>query len=136
MKRLKSICLSLGIITSVMVSLIGCGADKKAEVEEANVVQEELSIKLGVPKAPPTLPILYMLEENVFGENVSIELDMLAEGKEVLVDTQKIQSGDVVVVHMGNVVPFDGIVVGGTGAVNQASLTGEALAVTKEKRHI
>ena len=57
---------------------------------------------------------------------------MLAEGKEVLVDTQKIQSGDVVVVHMGNVVPFDGIVVGGTGAVNQASLTGEALAVTKE----
>lgn len=57
---------------------------------------------------------------------------MLVEGKEVLVDTQQIQSGDVVVVHMGNMIPFDGLVVDGTGAVNQASITGEALAVSRE----
>lgn len=53
-------------------------------------------------------------------------------GQEVLTDAQKIKVDDVVVVHMGNVIPFDGIVVEGTGAVNQTSLTGESLAVTKE----
>ena len=34
--------------------------------------------------------------------------------------------------HMGNVVPFDGIVVEGNGAVNQSSITGESLPVLKE----
>ncbi|MBQ7919038.1 MAG: heavy metal translocating P-type ATPase [Lachnospiraceae bacterium] len=58
---------------------------------------------------------------------------LLADGKEILVDTEQIQPGDVVVIHMGNVVPFDGIVVEGSGAVNQASITGEALAVAKEE---
>ena len=33
---------------------------------------------------------------------------------------------------MGNVVPFDGIVVEGNGAVNQSSITGESLPVLKE----
>lgn len=55
------------------------------------------------------------------------------EDQEVLVDADKVAEGDFVVVHMGNVVPFDGIVVSGEGMVNQASLTGEALPVHKEK---
>lgn len=57
---------------------------------------------------------------------------MVADGREILVDTEQVKQGDVVVIHMGNVVPFDGIVVDGAGAVNQASITGEALAVAKE----
>lgn len=57
---------------------------------------------------------------------------VLSDGKEVLVDAKQVQQEDVVVIHMGNVVPFDGIVVDGAGAVNQASITGEALAVAKE----
>lgn len=57
---------------------------------------------------------------------------LLAEGKEVLVDVRDIRLGDRIVVHMGNVVPFDGIVDSGEGSVNQASLTGEALAVRKQ----
>lgn len=36
-----------------------------------------------------------------------------------------------VVVHMGNVIPFDGVVDQGEGMVNQASLTGESVPVHK-----
>ena len=57
---------------------------------------------------------------------------LFADGKEVLVDVEQVQPGDNVAIHMGNVVPFDGIVVGGSGAVNQASITGESLPVSKE----
>ena len=34
-------------------------------------------------------------------------------------------------VHMGNVIPFDGIVARGEAMVNQASLTGESVPVRK-----
>ena len=57
---------------------------------------------------------------------------LLDGGTEVLTDCVKVKEDDVVVVHMGNVIPFDGVVVEGAGAVNQASFTGEALAVAKE----
>lgn len=53
--------------------------------------------------------------------------------QEVLVETSQVQAEDLVVVHMGNIIPFDGVVVSGDGMVNQASLTGEPLAVHREK---
>lgn len=52
--------------------------------------------------------------------------------QEVLTDVTRIVPGDQVVVHMGNVIPFDGTVTGGEGLVNQSSLTGEGLPVRKE----
>lgn len=51
--------------------------------------------------------------------------------QEVLVDMQEIQAGDTVVVHVGNIVPFDGSVVAGEAMINQASLTGESVPVRK-----
>lgn len=54
-----------------------------------------------------------------------------SEGREVLVDAGQISAGCHVVVHMGNVIPFDGIVTEGEGMVNQSSLTGEPLPVHK-----
>lgn len=56
---------------------------------------------------------------------------MLVDGREVLVDAANIKPGDQVVIHMGNVIPFDGTVTDGEGAVNQSSMTGEALPVAK-----
>lgn len=53
------------------------------------------------------------------------------DGTEVLVPVDEIETGDQVVVHMGNVIPFDGVVAEGEALVNQASLTGEATAVRK-----
>ena len=57
---------------------------------------------------------------------------MLADGKEKLVDVGQVREGDQVVIRMGNVIPFDGVVVEGSGAVNQSSMTGEALPVARE----
>lgn len=56
---------------------------------------------------------------------------LLTNDKEILVDVQQVQPEDTVVIRMGNVIPFDGMVIKGAGAVNQASLTGESLPVAK-----
>lgn len=53
------------------------------------------------------------------------------DGTEVLVDAKKIIAGDEVVIHMGNTIPFDGVVTDGEATVNQASLTGESDPVRK-----
>lgn len=50
---------------------------------------------------------------------------------EVLVQTSSIQTGDEVVVRMGNVIPFDGEVTDGDAMVNQSSLTGESIPVQR-----
>ena len=53
------------------------------------------------------------------------------DGQEILVPSEKIVSGDEIVVPMGNLVPFDGEVSDGEGMVNQASLTGESVPVRR-----
>ena len=57
------------------------------------------------------------------------------EDQEVLVTTSEIRPGDEVVVHMGNVIPFDGVVSDGEAMVNQASLTGESVPVRRVKEN-
>ena len=57
---------------------------------------------------------------------------MLSDGQEVQVDPDNIVAGDMIVVHMGNMIPFDGIVIRGEGMVNQSSLTGESMPVEKK----
>ena len=54
------------------------------------------------------------------------------DGRDVLTDVSKIETGDCVTVHMGNVIPLDGVIKEGEGMVNQASLTGEAIPVAKK----
>lgn len=56
-----------------------------------------------------------------------------SEAGEVLVSADTIKAGDMVVVHMGNVIPFDGTVTDGEALVNQSSLTGESLSVRRIK---
>ena len=56
---------------------------------------------------------------------------MVKDGQEILVPADQIQAGDEIVVHMGNVIPFDGEVTAGDAMVNQASLTGESVPVQK-----
>lgn len=53
------------------------------------------------------------------------------ENQEILVESSKIEKGDRVVVHMGNVIHFDGEVMDGDAMVNQASLTGESVPVQR-----
>lgn len=54
------------------------------------------------------------------------------DGTEVLVPLSKIRAGDMVTVHMGNVIPLDGEVASGEAMVNQASMTGESIPMKKE----
>lgn len=55
----------------------------------------------------------------------------LFDDTEVLVSVSDVEKDDLLVVRMGSVIPFDGIVTSGEGMVNQASLTGEPLPVKK-----
>lgn len=55
----------------------------------------------------------------------------LHDGQEILVSASDVKAGDRIVVHMGNVIPFDGMVTAGEAMVNQSSLTGESLPVRR-----
>jgi len=52
-------------------------------------------------------------------------------GAEVETDVETIRSGEVVIVRDGERIPVDGVIVRGSGFVNQSAITGEALAVEK-----
>ena len=56
---------------------------------------------------------------------------LLREEQEILVPAKQIEPENLVVVRMGNVIPFDGVVSRGEAMVNQASMTGEAVPVKK-----
>ena len=55
------------------------------------------------------------------------------DGEEKQVSAMDIDKGDRIKVHMGDIIPVDGKVVDGDGMVNEASMTGEPLAVHKSK---
>ena len=38
--------------------------------------KEAIKVKLGVPKAPPALPVLRIIETKALGENVNIEMEI------------------------------------------------------------
>ena len=58
---------------------------------------------------------------------------LITENSEVQVGTDEIKPGDRVRIHMGTVIPFDGIVTEGEAMVNEASLTGESMPVAKHE---
>jgi heavy metal translocating P-type ATPase len=65
---------------------------------------------------------------------MSLNIDkvwLLTDDGEVQADSSEVRCGDRVIVRMGNMIPFDGEVVSGEAMVNQASMTGESVAVHK-----
>ena len=58
---------------------------------------------------------------------------LITEDSEVQVGTDEIKPGDRVRIHMGTVIPFDGIVTEGEAMLNEASLTGESMPVAKHE---
>lgn len=58
---------------------------------------------------------------------------LVRDGQEIQVSAKTIQPKDLVRIHMGNVIPFDGTVTDGEAMVNQASLTGESVPVRKKE---
>ena len=56
---------------------------------------------------------------------------LLRDGVETEVPVAEVKTGDVFVVRPGESIPVDGVVLSGTGAVNEAALTGESIPVDK-----
>ena len=56
---------------------------------------------------------------------------LLKDGEEIPVAVAQVQPGDIFLVRPGESIPVDGVVLEGSSAVNEASLTGESLPVDK-----
>ena len=56
---------------------------------------------------------------------------LLQDGREVTVPVEQVAAGDIFVVRPGESIPVDGRVESGSGAVNEAALTGESLPTDK-----
>ena len=63
--------------------------------------------------------------DNLFGEQPQT-VWLLTNGVEVECSIDQIEQGDIAVVHAGQVIPVDGVVVDGVGSVDQRMLTGES----------
>lgn len=124
---------------------IVCLAKGRLEVPVLDAVAIGVSLLRGDPATAGSIMFLLgigeLLEEWTHKKSVSdlaqsmaLQVDkvwLLEDGQEILVDATRIREKDPVVVHMGNVVPFDGTVVAGEAMLNQASLTGESMPVRK-----
>lgn len=58
---------------------------------------------------------------------------VIRDGSEQVIPASQVKKGDVFVVKPGEKIPVDGIVLDGTGAVDESALTGESIPVDKEK---
>jgi len=68
--------------------------------------------------------------------SMSLNIDrvwQVTDGTEVLVPITAIQKGDLIRVHVGSLIPLDGIITDGEAMINQASMTGESISVRKER---
>ena len=72
-------------LLSVALFMTGCGNKSEAVVEKE---ESKMVINIGVPKAPPTLPILRMIETKAMGENVEINLDYWNSPEQLIAMTQ------------------------------------------------
>src|SRR5690554_5536729 len=59
-------------------------------------------------------------------------LKQMEEGSFVEVDVDEVDVGDILLVKTGAKVPVDGVVISGSGLINEASITGEGIPVKKE----
>ena len=140
-----------GIITAVKsVKYIKLGimtlAKRKIEVPVLDATAIAVSMIRGDLKTAGSIMLLLgigeILEEWTHKKSVddlarSMSLNvgnvwLCRDGEEdIMVPSSDVEEGDLVRVYMGTVVPFDGTVVSGEAMVNQASLTGESLAVRR-----
>lgn len=68
---------------------------------------------------------------NILSLNIS-KVWVEKSGERSLVDYDAVKENDKVIVTLGNVIPFDGVVLDGEAMVNQASMTGESVPVGKK----
>lgn len=57
---------------------------------------------------------------------------LLKDGKKIIIDVNDLSVGDIFIVKSGDSLPADGVVIEGSGTVNESALTGESLPVEKQ----
>lgn len=58
------------------------------ETDKDTEASQPMTIRLGVPKAPPTLAVLHMMEDGLLGDDVTIELDVWDAPEQLLAMVQ------------------------------------------------
>lgn len=141
--------LRAGIATVRSVKYIVQGvktlAKRKIEVPVLDATAISVSLIRGDYKTAGAVMFLFSMGEILeewthkksvgdLARSLSLNIDkvwLVTDDTEVQVSAAQIKEGDWIRVHMGAVIPFDGIVMEGEALVNQASLTGESLPVRK-----
>ena len=91
--------LALLLAMMLVFSMVACGGSAPAEDSTSDEVEqpadaapeassEPVTITVGVPKAPPALPVLHMIEDNLLGDNVTINLDVWAGPEQLIAMVQ------------------------------------------------
>lgn len=62
--------------------------------------------------------------------------NVVIDGKEVVMPVEDVKCDDIVICRKGDLVPIDGVVIKGTGSINQANITGESVPVYKKENGI
>ena len=55
----------------------------------------------------------------------------LRDGKEIEINTEEIIKNDIIVIKPGGSIPVDGVIIEGSSSIDQASITGESIPVSK-----
>lgn len=75
-----------------------------------------------------------MRAKNALAQSLSISVDrvwLVDNGVEVEIAMEELQVGDTIKIRQGSLIPVDGTIVDGDGLINEATMTGEPLAVHK-----
>ncbi len=97
MKKTLSRTIPILIMLFLVLTLVACGTAQPAQSEGPNnqetqgtqeTASEPITIKVGVPTAPPALPVLHMMETKALGENVNIELSIWDEPETLIAMVQ------------------------------------------------
>lgn len=127
---------------------IKCVLNRKMDVSILDALSIGISIARGDHATASSVMFMLRLSEELeewtrkkalsdLARSMSLNVDRAwlrtGDGSEVLVPLSQVKVDDIICIRTGNVIPLDGRVVEGDSSVNQASLTGESMAVHKQE---
>ncbi len=112
----------------LLVSIASVGAVVIGEYWEAAAVTFLFAIGHALENATLNKTRSALAELVAVAPDVAV---VLRDGQQVEVGAAEVTPGETVLVKNGSKVPVDGVVIGGTGALDEASITGESIPVEK-----
>lgn len=73
------------LILSLGISVVACKSDAQ---EKEEITLEEIVLKIGIPTAPPAMPILRMIETNALGDNITIQPEIWSDPETLIAMVQ------------------------------------------------